>query len=161
MNLFSLLLKIGDDILHKPNSTAAQITNFALKNPDLVKQGANFIGNVVGLTFMPFIFFSKVIVDREIRTNYNNWKKSPNTSEKIRQKEAFKKMTSSYIGSRIKKEIPIDIGLERGFISRDNPNETIIGVFENGEIRYAEKASYDSIDPELDRELNKKKLVLT
>ena len=70
-------------------------------------------------------------------------------------------MTSSYIGSRIKKEIPIDIGLERGFISRDNPNETIIGVFENGEIRYAEKASYDSIDPELDRELNKKKLVLT
>ena len=56
-----------------------------------------------------------------------------------------------------KKEIPIDIGLERGFISRDNPNETIIGVFENGEIRYAEKASYDSIDPELDRELNKKK----
>lgn len=56
MNLFSLLLKIGDDILNKPNSTAAQITNFALKNPDLVKQGANFIGNVVGLTFMPFIF---------------------------------------------------------------------------------------------------------
>ena len=161
MSLFSLLLKIGDDILNKPNSTAAQITNFALKNPDLVKQGANFIGNVVGLTFMPFIFFSKVIVDRGIRTNYNNWKKSPNTSEKIRQKEAFKKMTSSYIGSRIKKEIPIDIGLERGFISRDNPNETIIGVFENGEIRYAEKASYDSIDPELDRELNKKKLVLT
>ena len=68
---------------------------------------------------------------------------------------------SSFIGSRIKKEMPLDVGLERGFISRENPNETIVGIYGNGGIQYAEKVSYNSIDPELDKDLNRNKLVLT
>ena len=160
MNLFNLLLKTGDDILNKPNSTAAQVANFAVKNPELVKQGANLIGDMFkSLTFISFTFFNRTNADREIRTDYNNWKRTPNTSEKAKQKKVFKGM-SSFIGSRIKNETFMDIGLERGFISRENPNETILGVFGNGEVHYAEKVSYNSIDPELDRELNKNKLVL-
>ena len=161
MSLFNLLLKIGNDILNKPNSTAAQITNFALKNPNLVKQGENLIGDIFKeLTFISFIFFNKINADRQIRTDYNVWKKTPNTSEKARQKKVFKEM-SSFIGSRIKKEMPLDVGLERGFISRENPNETIVGIYGNGGIQYAEKVSYNTIDPELDKDLNRNKLVLT
>ena len=67
---------------------------------------------------------------------------------------------SSFVRSRIKDETPLDFGLERDFAYRSKENETVIGVYKDSRVVYAENVTYNSIEPEFDRELNRKQLVL-
>jgi hypothetical protein len=167
MSLLNLLVKIGTDILTKPNSNTAQVTQYILRNPQVVRDGAELVGNLFkGLATVTFVFFSKTNAKKAVRTNYDNWNKSPDSHHKNLQKESFSKM-SSFVRSRIKDETPLDFGLERDFAyrSRDfayrsKENETVIGVYKDNRVVYAENVTYNSIEPEFDRELNRKQLVL-
>jgi hypothetical protein len=160
MSLLNLLVKIGTDILTKPNSNAAQVTQYILRNPQVVRDGAELVGNLFkGLATVTFVFFSKTNAKKAVRTNYDNWNKSPDSHHKNLQKESFSKM-SSFVRSRIKDETPLDFGLERDFAYRNKENETVIGVYKDNRVVYAENVTYNSIEPEFDRELNRKQLVL-
>lgn len=160
MSLLNLLVKIGTDILTKPNSNAAQVTQYILRNPQVVRDGAELVGNLFkGLATVTFVFFSKTNAKKAVRTNYDNWNKSPDSHHKNLQKESFSKM-SSFVRSRIKDETPLDFGLERDFAYRSKENETVIGVYKDSRVVYAENVTYNSIEPEFDRELNRKQLVL-
>lgn len=160
MSLLNLLVKIGTDILTKPNSNAAQVTQYILRNPQVVRDGAELVGNLFkGLATVTFVFFSKTNAKKAVRTNYDNWNKSPDSHHKNLQKESFSKM-SSFVRSRIKDETPLDFGLERDFAYRSTENETVIGVYKDNRVVYAENVTYNSIEPEFDRELNRKQLVL-
>lgn len=160
MSLLNLLVKIGTDILTKPNSNAAQVTQYILRNPQVVQDGAELVGNLFkGLATVTFVFFSKTNAKKAVRTNYDNWNKSPDSHHKNLQKESFSKM-SSFVRSRIKDETPLDFGLERDFAYRSKENETVIGVYKDNRVVYAESVTFNSIEPEFDRELNRKQLVL-
>ena len=160
MSLLNLLVKIGTDILTKPNSNAAQVTQYILRNPQVVQDGAELVGNLFkGLATVTFVFFSKTNAKKAVRTNYDNWNKSPDSHHKNLQKESFSKM-SSFVRSRIKDETPLDFGLERDFAYRSKENETVIGVYKDNRVVYAENVTFNSIEPEFDRELNRKQLVL-
>ena len=160
MSLLNLLVKIGRDILTKPNSNAAQVTQYILRNPQVVRDGAELVGNLFkGLATVTFVFFSKTNAKKAVRTNYDNWNKSPDSHHKNLQKESFSKM-SSFVRSRIKDETPLDFGLERDFAYRSKENETVIGVYKDNRVVYAENVTYNSSEPEFDRELNRKQLVL-
>jgi hypothetical protein len=160
MSLLNLLVKIGTDILTKPNSNAAQVTRYILRNPQVVRDGAELVENLFkGLATVTFVFFSKTNAKKAVRTNYDNWNKSPDSHHKNQQKKSFSKM-SSFVRSRIKDETPLDFGLERDFAYRSKENETVIGVYKDNRVVYAENVTYNSIEPEFDRELNRKQLVL-
>ena len=160
MSLLNLLVKIGTDILTKPNSNAAQVTQYILRNPQVVRDGAELVGNLFkGLATVTFVFFSKTNAKKAVRTNYDNWNKSPDSHHKNLQKESFSKM-SSFVRSRIKDETPLDFGLETDFAYSSKENETVIGVYKDNRVVYAENVTYNSIEPEFDRELNRKQLVL-
>ena len=160
MSLLNLLVKIGTDILTKPNSNAAQVTQYILRNPQVVRDGAELVGNLFkGQATVTFVSFSKTNAKKAVRTNYDNWNKSPDSHHKNLQKESFSKM-SSFVRSRIKDETPLDFGLERDFAYRSKENETVIGVYKDNRVVYAENVTYNSIEPEFDRELNRKQLVL-
>jgi hypothetical protein len=160
MSLLNLLVKIGTDILTKPNSNAAQVTQYILRNPQVVQDGAELVGNLFkGLATVTFVFFSKTNAKKAVRTNYDNWNKSPDSHHKNLQKESFSKM-SSFVRSRIKDETPLDFGLERDFAYRSKENETVIGVYKDNRVVYAENVTFNSIEPKFDRELNRKQLVL-
>ena len=160
MNLLNILVKIGTDILTKPNSNAAQVTQYILRNPQVVRDGAELVGNLFkGLATITFVFFSKTNAKKAVRTDYDNWKKSPYSNHKNQQKESFSKM-SSFVRSRIKDETPLDFGLEKDFAYRSKENETVVGVYKDNKVVYAENVTYNSIEPEFDRELNRKQLVL-
>ena len=160
MNLLNILVKIGTDILTKPNSNAAQVTQYILRNPQVVRDGAELVGNLFkGLATITFVFFSKTNAKKAVRTDYDNWNKSPDSHHKNQQKESFSKM-SSFVRSRIKDETPLDFGLEKDFAYRSKENETVVGVYKDNKVVYAENVTYNSIEPEFDRELNRKQLVL-
>lgn len=60
MSLLNFLVKIGTDILTKPNSNAAQVTQYILRNPQVVRDGAELVGNLFkGLATVTFVFLEK------------------------------------------------------------------------------------------------------
>lgn len=155
MSLLNLLVKIGSDILTKPNSDAALITKQIIRvYGDDLKEGL-----LKGLSSISFVFFNRANAKRAVKADYDNWNKSPDSHHKSQQKQIFREF-NSFIGSRIKDETPLDFGLERDFAYRNKENETVIGVYKDNRVVYAENVTYNSIEPEFDRELNRKQLVL-
>lgn len=162
MNLLNLLFKIGEDILTKPDSTASKVTQYILNNPETIKQTAEFVGGAfVALTSITIPFFNRINGKKKIKESYDKWKQTPNSTDKQKQEEYFKNVISKTITEKLKissSYTSLNIGLEQEFAER-NGKDIIIGIFKDGEVCYAEKVNYNSIDPELDRELSKDKLV--
>ena len=160
MNLFNFLLKIGEDILTKPNSTASQITQYALRNPQVVRDGVNLIGEAYkGLAKITVSYLSKNSLPFQVTEHYLQWNRNKSANQKQKEKELFEQM-----GANISQKFrsgdfaTVNIGLCE-FAYREN-NQTFAGIIENGEIKYAEEVAYHSIEPNFDRELNEKRFLL-
>ncbi|GJQ07775.1 hypothetical protein CAPN010_19330 [Capnocytophaga cynodegmi] len=160
MNILNFLLKIGEDILTKPNSTASQITQYALRNPQAVRDSVNLIGEAYkGLAKITVSYLSKSSLPFQITEHYLQWERSSSTNQKQIDKELFKQMGAD-INQKFRSGdfTTANIGLNN-FAYRDS-NQTFVGVMYDDEVKYVEEVTYDSIEPSFDRELNEKGFLL-
>jgi hypothetical protein len=154
MSLFNFILKLGSDILTKPDSTAAQATKFMINNRELVKSAFDEIFTVT------LSLFNRQEAKRKVRQDYNNWKSSPNTIEKQKQKKFFDKI-NHFVHDKIMDAPQFDYGLERDYdFAMRQGNRDFIGVADKHNLKYLEEVEHGFIEPTFDRELDKDELVL-
>ena len=149
MSLLNILVKIGTDILTKPNSNAAQVTQYILRNPQVVRDGAELIGDAYkGLVSIFVQNLNRNSAKIAAEKCYNN-RNQPLSAEQKRAlshfaKEHFKNGTHSSMG----------------LFACEEEGRIYVGAQQNGNVLNAGKVNYNTIDPSFKRELHQEKILI-
>jgi hypothetical protein len=148
MSLLNLLVKIGTDILTKPNSNAAQVTQYILKNPEVVRDGAELIGEAYkGLVSIWVQNLNRNSAKITAQKCYND----RNQRFSADQKRAFSNLAKQHLKNGTHSSM--------GLFACEEEGNVYVGAEQNGNVLNARKINYNTIDPSFKRELYQKKVL--
>lgn len=150
MSLLNLLVKIGTDIFTKPDSNAAQVTQYVLKNPQLMKEGAKLVTEAYkGLLSIMISNLNRNSARNAAQNSYNT-RITPISQQ---EKQAFSHLARESFKNNSFSSLKVDF-----FACREG-SQTYIGTHRGGNLLDIKKANYNTIDSTFDKELNQKELL--